>query len=103
MSSGLIRVTPDQLAGVAGRLRGGAAGIDGTLTQLAADVAPLGTDWAGPAQTRFLQLWEQWRTRSPRPSPTTSAPRRAPSRGAGVRDRAGRRPAEAAGGQPAPR
>jgi len=64
MSNGLIRVTPDQLAGVAGRLRGGASGIDGTLSQLAADVAPLGTDWAGPAQSRFLQLWEQWRTSS---------------------------------------
>ena len=64
MSVGLIRVTPDQLGGVAGRLRAGAAGIDSTLGQLAADVAPLGSDWAGPAQARFLELWEQWRTSS---------------------------------------
>jgi WXG100 family type VII secretion target len=64
MSTGLIRVTPDQLSGVAGRLRGGAAGIEGTLAQLAGDVGPLGADWAGPAQVRFLQLWEQWRTSS---------------------------------------
>jgi len=64
VSSGLIRVTPDQLSGVATRLRGGADGIDGTLGQLAADVAPLGSDWAGLAQARFSQLWQQWQTSS---------------------------------------
>jgi WXG100 family type VII secretion target len=25
---------------------------------------PLGSDWAGVAQGRFLQLWEQWQTSS---------------------------------------
>ncbi len=64
MSTGLIRVTPDQLAGVAGRLRGGADGIESTLGRLAADVAPLGTDWAGAAQARFTQLWQQWQNSS---------------------------------------
>jgi WXG100 family type VII secretion target len=64
MSVGFIRVTPDQLGSVAARLRTGAAGIDGTLGQLASDVAPLGSDWAGPAQARFLELWEQWRSSS---------------------------------------
>lgn len=64
MTTGLIRVTPDQLSGVATRLRGGADGIDSTLGQLAADVAPLGSDWAGLAQVRFGQLWQQWQTSS---------------------------------------
>jgi 6 kDa early secretory antigenic target len=64
MSAGLIRVTPDQLSAVAGRLRGGAQGIETTLGQLASTVAPLGTDWAGVAQVRFQQLWEQWQVAS---------------------------------------
>ena len=45
-------------------MRGGADGIDGTLAQLAADVAPLGGDWAGMAQARFSQLWQQWQSSS---------------------------------------
>lgn len=55
-----IRVTPEQLQGVSGQLAGGAANIDGTLGQLAASVAPLGSDWAGVAQARFQELWAQW-------------------------------------------
>ena len=45
-------------------MRSGADGIDGTLAQLAADVAPLGGDWAGMAQARFSQLWQQWQSSS---------------------------------------
>jgi WXG100 family type VII secretion target len=62
MAAGLIKVTPEQLAAVAGQLNGGASSIEGTLSQLAGNVAPLGTDWAGVAQGRFMQLWEQWQT-----------------------------------------
>lgn len=62
MAGGLIKVTPEQLAGVGGQLNGGAGAIEGTLSQLAAQVAPLGSDWAGVAQGRFMQLWEQWQT-----------------------------------------
>jgi 6 kDa early secretory antigenic target len=64
MSAGQIRVTPEQLASVASQLNGGASSIDGILGQLAGNVAPLGSDWAGVAQGRFLQLWEQWQTSS---------------------------------------
>ena len=64
MSAGLIKVSPEQLAGVATQLRGGATSIEGTLGQLASNVAPLGADWAGVAQLRFQQLWEQWQTSS---------------------------------------
>jgi WXG100 family type VII secretion target len=55
-----IRVTPEQLQQVSGQLGGGASNIDGTLGQLAASVAPLGSDWAGVAQARFQELWAQW-------------------------------------------
>jgi WXG100 family type VII secretion target len=55
-----IRVTPEQLQQVSARLDAGAAGIEGTLRELAAGVAPLGSDWAGVAQTRFLDLWAEW-------------------------------------------
>lgn len=64
MAGSLIRVTPEQLHGVAGQLNAGASTIEGTLGQLAGNVAPLGTDWAGTAQTRFIALWEQWQTSS---------------------------------------
>jgi ESAT-6 family protein len=64
MATGLIKVTPEQLASVASQLSAGAGSIDGTLGQLAGNVAPLGTDWAGGAQARFLALWEQWQQSS---------------------------------------
>jgi ESAT-6 family protein len=55
-----IRVTPEQLHLIAGQLNVGAGEVDGILRQLAGQVAPLGSDWAGVAQARFLTLWEQW-------------------------------------------
>jgi early secretory antigenic target protein ESAT-6 len=62
--SGLIRVTPEQLASVSGQLNAGAGSIEGTLSQLASQVAPLGSDWAGAGQARFLALWQQWQSSS---------------------------------------
>ena len=64
MPGSLIRVTPEQLNAVAGQLNAGASTIEGTLAQLAGQVAPLGSDWAGTAQARFLALWEQWQSSS---------------------------------------
>jgi WXG100 family type VII secretion target len=55
-----IRVTPEQLQQVSSQLTAGAGNVDGILAQLAANVAPLGSDWAGLAQARFQQLWDQW-------------------------------------------
>jgi WXG100 family type VII secretion target len=62
--SGLIRVTPAQLASVSTQLNGGASTIEGTLAQLAGQVQPLGDEWAGAGQARFLALWQQWQTSS---------------------------------------
>ncbi len=57
---GLMRVTPEQLQQVSGQLTGGASNIEGILRQLGSNVEPLGSDWAGVAQSRFLELWGQW-------------------------------------------
>lgn len=62
--AGMIRVTPEQLSGVSAQLTGGAGSIEATLSQLASQVAPLGSDWAGVGQARFLALWQQWQTSS---------------------------------------
>jgi early secretory antigenic target protein ESAT-6 len=55
-----IRVTPEQLQSVSAQLNSGAANIESTLSQLASQVAPLGSDWAGVAQARFHELWAEW-------------------------------------------
>jgi early secretory antigenic target protein ESAT-6 len=57
-----IRVTPEQLQQVSTQLTAGAGNVDATLAQLASQVAPLGSDWAGVAQVRFQQLWMEWQT-----------------------------------------
>ena len=62
--AGFIRVTPEQLMGVAGQLNAGAGSIEATLGQLAGQVSPLGADWAGVGQAKFLGLWQQWQTSS---------------------------------------
>jgi WXG100 family type VII secretion target len=55
-----IKVEPEQLQQVSGQLSAGAGNIDATLGQLRSQVAPLGSDWAGLAQARFLELWAEW-------------------------------------------
>jgi len=55
-----LRVTPEQLQTVSGQLASGAAQTEGILQQLAAQTAPLGSDWAGAAQARFQELWLEW-------------------------------------------
>ncbi len=64
MAAGNIRVTPEQLQSVSSQLSSGAANIEGTLSQLASQVAPLGSDWAGVAQARFHELWAEWQQSS---------------------------------------
>lgn len=46
------------------QLNAGAGSIEGTLSQLASQVAPLGSDWAGVGRARFLALWQEWQTSS---------------------------------------
>lgn len=58
--AGGIKVTPEQLASVSMRVHGGADKVQGILGELSSAVAPLGSDWAGVAQTRFQSLWDEW-------------------------------------------
>lgn len=55
-----ILVTPERLQAVSGQLNGGAATIESTLGQLAAQVAPLQSEWRGVAQAQFEALWAEW-------------------------------------------
>ena len=59
-----IRVSPEQLMSVANQLNSGAATIESTLSQLAAQVLPLQSEWEGVAQARFNDLWAEWQRSS---------------------------------------
>jgi WXG100 family type VII secretion target len=59
-----IAVTPEQLQSTASQLNSGAANIESILSQLAAQVAPLQSEWQGVAQARFQELWAQWQQSS---------------------------------------
>jgi WXG100 family type VII secretion target len=55
-----IKVTPLQLQALSGRVTGAAGHIASELAALQSALAPLGADWAGAAQARFLTLWQEW-------------------------------------------
>lgn len=55
-----IVVPVEQLQQTATQLQNGAENINGLLTQLANQVAPLGSEWAGDSQQQFMALWEEW-------------------------------------------
>ena len=57
-----IKVTPEQLLTLSGRVGGGAGQIGTELDALSRAIAPLGVDWAGSAQAQFQALWTQWQT-----------------------------------------
>jgi WXG100 family type VII secretion target len=57
-----IQVTPEQLQTASRNLTTGASTIDGTLSQLRAQIAPLAGEWRGVAQQRFEALWKEWDT-----------------------------------------
>lgn len=57
-----IQVTPEQLSDASRSLTSGASTIEGTLSQLRSQIAPLAGEWKGVAQQRFEQLWKEWDT-----------------------------------------
>lgn len=59
-----IAATPEQLQSTASQLNAGAANIESILSQLAAQVAPLQSEWQGVAQARFQELWAEWQRSS---------------------------------------
>lgn len=60
--AGGIRVTPEQLQGLAAQVARGAGEIERQLGGLGQTLAPLGSEWAGQAQQQFQQLWGEWHT-----------------------------------------
>jgi early secretory antigenic target protein ESAT-6 len=57
-----IKVTPQQLQALSTRVASGAGHIESELGALQSTLAPLGADWAGAAQARFLALWQDWQS-----------------------------------------
>lgn len=56
-----IKVTPEQLHQLSGNVQRGSGEIDGTLSSLSGQIAPLvGGDWAGAASQQFTALWDRW-------------------------------------------
>jgi WXG100 family type VII secretion target len=58
MASG-IAVTPERLREIAERMSKGAADVQAIVSALAGNVAPIRSEWAGSAQMRFDDLWDQ--------------------------------------------
>ena len=59
--AGGIKVTPEQLHQLSGNVQRGSGEIDGTLSSLTGQIAPLvGGDWAGMASQQFTALWDRW-------------------------------------------
>lgn len=59
--TGGIKVTPEQLHQLSGNVQRGSGDIDGSLSSLSGQIAPLvGGDWAGAASQQFNSLWERW-------------------------------------------
>lgn len=55
-----IVVPVEQLQQTATQLLNGAGNVSDLLAQLANQVSPLGTEWAGDSQQQFMALWEEW-------------------------------------------
>jgi WXG100 family type VII secretion target len=56
-----IKVTPEQLQELSGRVAKGSGDIDGTLAALGGQIAPLvAGDWGGQAAGQFHGMWQQW-------------------------------------------
>lgn len=55
-----IVVPVEQLQQIAAQLMSGAGNVNDLLSQLANQVSPLGTEWAGDSQQQFMALWEEW-------------------------------------------
>jgi WXG100 family type VII secretion target len=57
----LIKVTSEELHGLAGRVSQGSGQIQDQLIRMQGDVTNvLGSDWQGAASGQFHSLWEEW-------------------------------------------
>lgn len=56
-----IKVTPEQLQDLSGKVAKGSGDIDGTLSGLGGQIAPLvAGDWGGQAAGQFHAMWDNW-------------------------------------------
>jgi WXG100 family type VII secretion target len=58
MPSGIV-VTPERLREVSAQMSTGADDVQAILSRLSDNVAPVRSEWAGPAQAHFNALWDQ--------------------------------------------
>jgi len=58
MTSG-IAVTPGRLRAISAQMNTGAADVEAIVSRLSGDVAPVRSEWVGPAQALFDSLWDQ--------------------------------------------
>jgi WXG100 family type VII secretion target len=56
-----IAVTPERLREVSAQMSTGADDVQAILSRLSENVAPVRSEWAGPAQAHFNSLWDQLR------------------------------------------
>jgi WXG100 family type VII secretion target len=54
-----IAVTPERLREISERMSTGAADVEGILSRLSRNVAPVRTEWVGVAKVQFNTLWDQ--------------------------------------------
>ena len=57
--AGEIAVTPEGLRSIASRMNSGAKEVEAILSTLASHVAPIRSEWTGPAQAYFNAFWDQ--------------------------------------------
>jgi WXG100 family type VII secretion target len=53
-------VAPENLQSLSAEIRQTAISIEALLGDLSRKVAPIQSDWQGPAHESFEQLWSQW-------------------------------------------
>jgi WXG100 family type VII secretion target len=57
--AGEIAVTPESLRGISEKMKLGAKEVDEILSRLSNHVAPVRSEWTGPAQAYFNAFWDQ--------------------------------------------
>jgi WXG100 family type VII secretion target len=57
--AGNIAVTPDGLRAISAKMESGAEEVEAILSRLSTHVAPVRSEWTGPAQAYFNAFWDQ--------------------------------------------
>ena len=57
--AGEIAVTPERLRAISAKMKSGAKEVEEILSRLSTHVAPVRSEWTGPAQAYFNAFWDQ--------------------------------------------